>query len=123
MRSILIAAMAAALLVGGCAQSPTAHEDHPGHVEGDKAPGDHADHEGHTPGDELSATPGKAAYETGSIQVGDKGVCVVCATEDNSSEEETVAATVEYQGKTYAFCSEDEKARFLTDPARYVPGS
>jgi YHS domain-containing protein len=28
---------------------------------------------------------------------------------------------MEYQGTTYAFCSQDDHERFMADPARYAP--
>ena len=62
------------------------------------------------------------AYELGSKKKGDKGVCVICNKNDGTTAEEEVKETVDYEGKTYIFCSEAEKAEFISDPKRYVAG-
>jgi YHS domain-containing protein len=49
-----------------------------------------------------------------------KTVCAVCAVKEGQTEAETVAATINYQGKTYAFCSADEKAEFINQPSSYA---
>jgi YHS domain-containing protein len=43
-----------------------------------------------------------------------------CAVKEGTSELEEVKATLDYQGKTYAFCSVDEKAEFISSPAKYT---
>ncbi|MBI3921792.1 MAG: YHS domain-containing protein [Armatimonadetes bacterium] len=74
----------------------------------------------------TSATPPPAAPTTGaalgSIKVGDKAVCAVCAAEGGAHGEEEVKATLDYKGKTYGFCSESEKAEFISNPSKYVGG-
>ncbi len=51
----------------------------------------------------------------GSIKVGDQAVCSVCAAEGGEHGVEEVKATLDYEGQTYAFCSEAEKAEFISD--------
>ncbi|HJN16643.1 MAG TPA: hypothetical protein QGH10_14155 [Armatimonadota bacterium] len=51
----------------------------------------------------------------GSIKVGDKAVCAVCAAEGGEHGVEEVKATLDYEGQTYAFCNEAEKAEFISD--------
>ncbi|OIP05902.1 MAG: hypothetical protein AUJ96_09990 [Armatimonadetes bacterium CG2_30_66_41] len=72
----------------------------------------------------TSAAPSPAAPTTGvalgSIKVGDKAVCAVCAVNDGTTESEAVKATLDYKGKTYGFCSEAEKAEFISNPAKYA---
>lgn len=51
----------------------------------------------------------------GSIKVGDKAICAVCAADGKQHDLEEVKATLDYQGKTYAFCSEEEKAEFIRE--------
>jgi len=74
---------------------------------------------------ETAAAAGKVkvAYELGTIKKGDKAHCVVCVIKEGSREEEPVAETVDYKGRTYAFCNESEKAEFISDPARYAGAS
>lgn len=68
----------------------------------------------------TAASPAvQAAYALGTIKKGDQGVCVVCVGSDHPREE-SVAATIDYEGKTYAFCSEAEKAEFISNPGRYA---
>jgi YHS domain-containing protein len=73
-----------------------------------------------TPAGTPSAVSVKVAYDTGTIKKGDKGHCVVCAVKEGSKESEPVAETVDYQGKTYVFCNESEKAEFIADPGKYA---
>lgn len=56
----------------------------------------------------------------GSIKVGDKAVCAVCAVKEGKTELEEVKATLDYKGKTYSFCSLDEKAEFISNPSKYT---
>lgn len=70
-----------------------------------------------------SATPApgaQTAYAQGSIKKGDKAHCAVCVVKEGKPGEETVAETLDYQGKTYAFCNEKEKAEFISEPAKYA---
>jgi YHS domain-containing protein len=60
------------------------------------------------------------AYPLGTIKVGDKAVCVLCAANEGAAEPEEVKATLDYKGKTYAFCNLEEKAKFISDPAKYA---
>lgn len=72
----------------------------------------------------TTATPPVAptvvAYELGTKKKGDKGVCVICNAKEGSTAEEEVTETLDYQGKTYVFCNESEKAEFIADPTKYV---
>jgi len=68
-----------------------------------------------------SATTASYGVPQGSVKVGDKAVCVVCAVKEGKpGEPEEVKATIDYQGKTYAFCNLDEKAEFISNPAKYA---
>ncbi len=79
------------------------------------------------PGSSSAATPSGSASPIaatgaplGTVKVGDKAVCTVCARGGHTSEPEEVKATIDYKGKTYAFCSEAEKAEFISSPAKYA---
>ena len=59
-------------------------------------------------------------HPKGSIKVGDTAVCTVCAARGTTHGVEEVQAVLDYKDKTYAFCSEAEKAEFISDPAKYA---
>ena len=68
-----------------------------------------------------SATPAvQVAYDTGTLKKGDQANCVICVTDEGTDHPETVAETLDYKGKTYAFCNESEKAAFISNPTKYV---
>jgi YHS domain-containing protein len=71
-----------------------------------------------------AATTGGAtaayAYPQGSIKKGDMALCVVCAVNDGATEKEAAAETIDYEGKTYSFCNEQEKAQFISTPAKFA---
>ena len=48
------------------------------------------------------------------------GLCVVCVVNEGSNEEEVAAETLDYEGKTYLFCNESEKATFISAPAKFA---
>jgi YHS domain-containing protein len=73
-----------------------------------------------SPGTASAAPKVTFAYAQGSIKKGDKAHCVVCVVKEGSTEEEPVAETLDYKGKTYAFCNEKEKAEFISEPARFA---
>jgi hypothetical protein len=96
MKRYLIAA--SALMLIGCSQTPPSGA-----------------------GSATPATPAdQTAYTLGSIKKGDKAHCVVCTVKEGNPGEELVAETLDYQGKTYAFCNEKEKAEFISEPAKYA---
>ncbi len=64
--------------------------------------------------------PAPTGAPLGTIEVGDQAVCAICATENESHGVEEVKATLDYEGKTYGFCSEAEKAEFISNPAKYA---
>lgn len=71
----------------------------------------------------ATGTPAQAAayaYEEGSKKKGDKGLCVICAVTEGATEEEVAAETLDYEGKTYMFCNEPEKATFISTPAKFA---
>ncbi len=68
-----------------------------------------------------AATPATGA-PLGSLKVGDKAVCAVCAVKEGTAQPEEVKATLDYKGKTYAFCNLDEKAEFISNPSKYAGG-
>ena len=47
-------------------------------------------------------------------------ICVVCAVNEGSKEKEATVETIEYEGKAYAFCNEEEKAQFISSPAKFA---
>ena len=65
-------------------------------------------------------TPTVVAYDLGSKKIGDMGICVICNAKEGTTSEEAVKETLDYDGKTYAFCSEAEKAEFISDPKKYT---
>jgi len=75
------------------------------------------------PGAALAAKPApKAAAQSKpkEVKVGDKAVCCVCAVKEGTRKPEEVKATIKYKGKTYPFCSEAEKAEFISNPSKYA---
>ena len=69
----------------------------------------------------TSPTPGiVTAYEVGSKKKGDMAICVVCNKKEGTTAEEEVKETLDYKGKTYAFCNEAEKAEFISSPEKYA---
>lgn len=70
-----------------------------------------------------TGTPAQAAsyaYETDSKKKGDTGLCVICVVDEGSTMEEEAIETIDYEGKTYLFCNEAEKATFISEPAKYA---
>ena len=39
---------------------------------------------------------------------------------EGATEEEVAAETIDYEGKTYMFCNESEKATFISAPAKFA---
>jgi YHS domain-containing protein len=71
----------------------------------------------------ASATPAKAApyaYDVGSLKKGDMALCVVCVVNEGATATEPAVETIDYEGKTYAFCNEEEKAQFISTPAKFA---
>ncbi|MBV6458648.1 MAG: hypothetical protein HONBIEJF_01782 [Fimbriimonadaceae bacterium] len=63
------------------------------------------------------------AYDAGTKKVGDKGSCAVCTIQEGKvSDDEEVKDVLDYNGKTYVFCAEGEKADFISDPKKYTGG-
>jgi YHS domain-containing protein len=60
------------------------------------------------------------AYPQGSVKKGDMALCVVCAVNEGATEKEAAVETIDYEGKTYAFCNEEEKAQFISTPAKFA---
>lgn len=57
----------------------------------------------------------------GSIKVGDMAVCAICMVNAGKpTEPEPVKDVLNYKGKTYAFCNQDEKAEFISNPTKYA---
>lgn len=61
----------------------------------------------------------QVAYAPGTVKKGDTGYCVICVT-NGEAKAEAVAETIDYEGKTYAFCNESEKAEFISNPGKYA---
>lgn len=70
-------------------------------------------------GASTAASPAYA-YNAGSLKKGDMAICVVCAVNEGSKEKEATVETIEYEGKAYAFCNEEEKAQFISSPAKFA---
>jgi YHS domain-containing protein len=72
----------------------------------------------------VSSPAGTTTVSTGnpkgSVKVGDKAVCAICAVKEGTSEPEEVKEVLDYNGKTYAFCNLNEKAEFISAPAKYA---
>lgn len=50
-----------------------------------------------------------------------KAVCTVCKVREGAkAKPEEVKATINYKGKTYPFCDINEKAEFISNPAKYA---
>ena len=69
------------------------------------------------PASSLGVVP---AYEVGSKKKGDMAICVMCNKKEGTTREEEVKETLDYKGKTYAFCNEAEKAEFISSPDKYT---
>lgn len=71
----------------------------------------------------ASKTPAATAayaYETGSLKKGDMALCVVCVVKEGATATEEAVETLDYEGKTYAFCNEEEKAQFISSPEKFA---
>jgi YHS domain-containing protein len=109
---VICAVSVAALLLAGCGDKPADSTATPAPAAAASPPA----------GGETST--GTAVVDTGkplgSVKVGGRAVCAVCSVKEGTKEEEEVKATLDYQGKTYGFCNEGEKAEFISNPAKYV---
>jgi len=47
-------------------------------------------------------------------------VCPVCAVKEGKKVPEPVKASLKYKGKTYYFCNLQDKAEFISNPAKYA---
>ncbi len=74
-----------------------------------------------------SSAPKAAAVSrsvpVGPVKVGDKALCVICSVNEGTTEAEEVKQTLDYKGRTYAFCNESEKAEFISNPTKYADAS
>lgn len=59
-------------------------------------------------------------YDLGSKKKGDMGLCVICSVDKGEAHEEAAAESIDYEGKTYLFCNEQEKATFISEPSKYA---
>lgn len=101
MKNIAILAALATLFVAGCGPKEEATTDV-------------------TTNDGATKPTVVVAYDLGTKKKGDQGVCVMCNAKEGTTAEEPVAETIDYEGKTYLFCNEAEKAEFISDPAKYA---
>lgn len=65
------------------------------------------------------AKPAKPAAKS-DAKLPKKAVCAVCSVKEGKKELEPVKASLKYKGKTYYFCNLDEKAEFISNPAKYA---
>ena len=107
MKTMLIIAALGAVILAGCSQAPA--------DSGATNPPATTSNSGTPTGAAV-----QVAYDQGSIKKGDKAHCVICISKGGGEGEETIAETIDYEGKTYAFCNEAEKADFISDPAKYA---
>jgi Cu+-exporting ATPase len=63
--------------------------------------------------------PGGAAPPAGRVKAPMTAVCAVCGVREKAGPE-PVAATYEYQGKTYYFCTQACKEEFCLDPEKWI---
>ncbi len=75
-----------------------------------------------TPAAQTSPAPSTTAhaYPQGSIKKANMAICVVCAVNEGSTENEAAHEVIDYEGKTYSFCNEEEKAQFISTPAKFA---
>lgn len=112
MKTYALTAALAALILAGCGSGDQAST-----TPNDAPPVAKAPSTGGTPAGDPAI---KVAYDEGSIKKGDMVHCVVCVTNEGSKTEEPAHEVLNYQGKTYAFCNENEKAEFISNPAKYA---
>ena len=63
-----------------------------------------------------TAAKGKAKATSGPKMA----VCPVCAVKEGKKVPEPVKASLKYKGKTYYFCNLQDKAEFISNPAKYA---
>ena len=59
-------------------------------------------------------------YPLGSKKKGDLALCAICTVNDGTTAEEAAVETIDYEGKTYTFCNESEKATFISSPEKFA---
>jgi YHS domain-containing protein len=67
----------------------------------------------------LVVPPSAGHAAPAKVRLPKKAVCAVCGVREHAGPE-PVAASAEYAGKTYYFCSEGCKTEFLEDPKKWV---
>lgn len=98
-KKILILAILVAAVLSGCSNSPEA------------------------PSASVSKTPTATAayaYEVGSVKKGDMALCTICVVNEGATATEPAVETIDYEGRTYAFCNEEEKAQFISSPTKFA---
>ncbi len=105
--------LALATILSGCSGGAPAANPSPAATTAQAAPTAAAS------GSPVAAAP-PHAYPQGSIKKGDMALCVVCAINEGATEKEAAVETIDYEGKTYAFCNEEEKAQFISSPAKFA---
>jgi YHS domain-containing protein len=70
----------------------------------------------------VVAAPAKVAPKAKSAaeKMPAKAVCPVCAVKTGKKVMEPVKASLKYKGKMYYFCDLNEKAEFISNPAKYA---
>ena len=106
--------LALAALLSGCSGGAPAGNPSPAATTAQAAPTAAAS------GSPVAATAAPHAYPEGSIKKGNMALCVVCAINEGATEKEAAVETIDYEGKTYAFCNEEEKAQFISSPAKFA---
>lgn len=101
--TLIVSALFASLFVIGCGPSETPTTANEPNTSG-KAP----------------AATVQVAYDLGTKKAGDKGHCCVCSADGIDHGEEALVDTIDYEGKTYGFCNNSEKAKFISEPAKYA---
>ena len=127
MKHITILAAIAALVIAGCGakdEAGTTGTETTTTGGTAKTTAGAVDEHGRAAGSHDDAKVVAVGYATGSKKVGDKGACAVCTIKEGKvSDDEEAKAVLDYEGKTYVFCDDAEKAEFISDPKKFVGGS
>lgn len=68
---------------------------------------------------EKKSAPQLEAHQITQEELGKESICQVCGMKITLSSQ---TPALDYQGKIYYFCSEEEKTKFVKDPGRFLEG-
>jgi YHS domain-containing protein len=72
------------------------------------------------PGYAAAAAKPSGKAKSAAAATPKKAVCCVCATKTGKKILEPVKASAKYKGKTYYFCTLEDKAEFISNPTKYI---